>query len=848
MDAWKKWIGGQTFLAILFMVVTMVAGKTRIVRAAAGDVVADRVLGQPNCNSSAQNTVDPEAMSGLFAVAIDKSVVNTNRLYVADTSNNRVLGYSSISALVNGGPASIVIGQPDLFSSGTGTSATTLNGPKAVAVDKVGNLYVADTGNNRVLEYNKPFSSGKTAGLAANMVFGQGLDFTSSQCNFGSNVPAAETMCGPSGVAVDSKGNLFVADTNNNRVLAFKAPFNAATDADVVFGQGGSFFGNECNLGPSNTPPTAATLCAPNHVAVDASNNLYVADTNNNRVLKYNSPLINTTANLVFGQNGMFKIGACNQNGSAGGGTLCFPMGVALDGVGDVFIGDTSNNRVLMFKPSTSSMPTAKFAFGQTSLTATQCNTSGFGSPHSNASLCSPQGVAPDGASANLFIADTTNNRVVRWPYSTSTGPAKTANVVLGQADFAHKSSNTVDATGLSNPVATAIDKSVTLNRLWVVDSGNSRVLGYKSAATFATYAPADIVIGQPDFSSGACNQNSSPAANSLCNPLAAAVDASGNLYVADGGNNRVLMYPKPFSSGMKFNQAASVVFGQGGNFMMGTGVCPPFNLCSPPAPPAGTATQGGMCLPSGVAIDTRPGNGTLYVSDEMNNRVLVFKPPFGMKPLPKFVLGQSTFTGSYPNQQACVFVFPSANSLSGPDQIATDALGNLYVADTDNNRTLEYNTPSVSDAPANRVFGQLGNFTGQDCNLDSENPTIGAQTLCLAEGVAADTKTAPNIYIADTQNNRVLWYSTPLTSGTTAKLVIGQPDFFTNSRNFGGSAPSCKSLSGPLTPAVDSLGNLYVPDAGNNRVLEYDKPDPPPATPTPTPKRTPRPTPTPKK
>jgi hypothetical protein len=75
--------------------------------------------------------------------------------------------------------------------------------------------------------------------------------------------------------------------------------------------------------------------------------------------------------------------------------------------------------------------------------------------------------------------------------------------------------------------------------------------------------------------------------------------------------------------------------------------------------------------------------------------------------------------------------------------------------------------------------------------------------------------------------------------------MVIGQPSFLTSSCNFGGSTPSCKSLCGPLTPAVDSVGNLYVPDFGNNRVLEYDKPDPPVATPKPTPTRTPKPTPT---
>ncbi|HKD67790.1 MAG TPA: hypothetical protein VKB84_13175, partial [Candidatus Binataceae bacterium] len=117
----------------------------------------------------------------------------------------------------------------------------------------------------------------------------------------------------------------------------------------------------------------------------------------------------------------------------------------------------------------------------------------------------------------------------------------------------------------------------------------------------------------------------------------------------------------------------------------------------------------------------------------------------------------------------------------------------------------------------------------------------------CGAEGMAADISTTPDIYIADTQNNWVLWYQTPLTKGTTAFLVIGQPSFFTNACNFGAGAPNCKSLCSPLTPAVDSLGNLYVPDSGNNRVLEYDNPDPPPAKPTPTHTATARPTPTPK-
>lgn len=165
----------------------------------------------------------------------------------------------------------------------------------------------------------------------------------------------------------------------------------------------------------------------------------------------------------------------------------------------------------------------------------------------------------------------------------------------------------------------------------------------------------------------------------------------------------------------------------------------------------------------------------------------------------------------------------------------------------------LEYNAPAANGVAANRVFGQLGNFTGEDCNLDSDDVSVDADSLCTTLGVAADINTSPNIYIADTNNNRVLEYNTPLTSGTTAKMVFGQPDFFTSSCNFGSSAPSLKSLCGPLMAAVDNLENLYVADTGNNRVLEYDNPLDPPHTPTATPKRTPTltpkrtPTPTPK-
>ncbi len=109
-----------------------------------------------------------------------------------------------------------------------------------------------------------------------------------------------------------------------------------------------------------------------------------------------------------------------------------------------------------------------------------------------------------------------------------------TADLVLGQFDFAHNAPNLVDGFGLWMNLAggdyngdVAIDKSVSPNRLWVADTENNRVLGWSSLAAFSSHAPANIVIGQPDFTSNSCNEGGVSAA-SLCAPTGVAVDARG--------------------------------------------------------------------------------------------------------------------------------------------------------------------------------------------------------------------------------------------------------------------------------------------------------------------------------
>lgn len=493
------------------------------------DTTAVHVLGQVDFVHNAENLVDGRGLA-FPGIAIDASVF-PNRLYVADYGNNRVLAWNDVGSFADGASADLVIGQPDFISSAAnngGVSADSLNAPDAVAVDASGNLYVSDSGNNRALEYNTPFAACESfpcVGGGANLVFGQGGSFTSNIENKGG--VSANSLNHPNDMAVDASGNLYVADYYNNRVLEYNTPLSTDTTADAVFGQGGSFTSTAANNGGLS----ASSLSSPSGVAVDAGGNLYIADSGNNRVLEYNTPLAtDTMADKVFGQGGSFTSATAN-NGGLSANSLNVPSGLAVDAAGDLYVADTANNRVLEYNTPLSTDTTADMVFGQGgSFTSWNSNEGGVSAD----SLAQPFGVAVD-VSGNLYIADTFNHRVLEYdtPLSTDT----TADRELGQVDFLHNTENLVDRRGLGRPWMLAIDTSVTPNRLYVTDSDNNRILAWKDVTAIADGAPADLVIGQPDFFSNAPGVG----ADNLDLPFGVAVDAAGNLYVADSHNSRVL-------------------------------------------------------------------------------------------------------------------------------------------------------------------------------------------------------------------------------------------------------------------------------------------------------------------
>ncbi len=300
-------------------------------------------------------------------------------------------------------------------------------------------------------------------------------------------------------------------------------------------------------------------------------------------MLEYDAPFLDTAADLVFGQNGSFTANSCPATST---GSTCSPRGIEIDNSGNLYV--ATNSRVLVFEAPFGTITLASAVLGQPAGNFTQdtfFNNMGGGLATASG-LCTPSGMTADGAE-DIYIADTHNNRVLFYKQPLTNGT--TADLVLGQLDFTSR--NQADARSLNGPVAVAVDKSVLPNRVYVVDQGNNRVLGY-SSVQFANGASANLVIGQPNFvSTGTSN---------LREPSAAAVDPAGNLYVADTANNRVVEYDTPFAHGGK----PRLIF-------------PTRSPCSD--------RHVTTCGPLGVAVDEV---GRLFISDTGNDRVVEYNTP----------------------------------------------------------------------------------------------------------------------------------------------------------------------------------------------------------------------------
>ncbi|MGA3328041.1 MAG: choice-of-anchor D domain-containing protein [Terriglobia bacterium] len=586
-----------------------------------------------------------------------------------------------------------------------------LNQPYGVAVDRAGDVFIADTANNRVVEI--------PAGGGAQTTVGTGLSY-------------------PYGVAVDGAGDVFIADTRNNRVVEVPwtgTSYGTQTTLDVSVGGSG--------------------LNQPGGVAVDGAGDVFIADTHNSRVVEV--PAGCTSA-------------ACQTTVGIG---LNDPIGVAVDGAGDVFIADYGNNRVVEVPGGGGAQTTV------------------------GSGLTSPGGVAVDGA-GDVFIADTFNNRAVevQWPAvnfgsvnicpggQTTPAPcSQTLSLNYSVNDATTFASNptvltqgapNLDFTLSSNTCAGTITApgSCTVNVSFAPLAPGLRMGAVQLTDSSANLLVTTFVHGLSQgpaiaFGPGAqTTLNVSVGGSGLYYPYGVAVDEAGDVFIADQGNNRVVEVPA------------------GGG--------------------AQTTVGSGLSLPAGVAVD---GAGEVFIADTNHSRVV------------EVPAGCTTTTC-----QTTVNVSVGGIGLSGPTGIAVDGAGDVFIADTNHSRVVEVPagcTSAACQTTVNVSVGGRGLYYPWGVAVDGAGDVFiadmnhwrvvevpaggGAQTtvgsgLNSPYGVAVDG--AGDVFIADTYNNRVV----EVPAGGGAQTTVGSGLIF------------------PYGVAVDGAGDVFIVDTSNSRVVEVER------------------------
>ncbi len=467
------------------------------------------------------------------------------------------------------------------------------------------------------------------------------------------------------------------------------------------------------------------------------------------------------------------------------------PTGMVFDAAHHrLFVSDATNNRVLIYTLNTDNtlpdrMP--DYVLGQANFVSNSATVTQSG-------MSNPAGLAYDGVSNRLFVADNTNRRVLIFDVSSTTN-GQNAIHVLGQANFTSNVSTTTQS-GMNAPSALALDE--TGNRLFVGETNNRRVTVFDvTTTTIADGQNAIHVLGQANFTSSVVSNTQSGI--NIATGLAYD-SANSRLFVSQSGNNRVSIF-----------DVASITDGENAVSVLGqttfTGT-------------AAASTQAGMSAPRGLVYDNS--GERLFVAQSGNNRVTVYTVTTTVAngAAAINVLGQSTFTaGSATTTQA---------GLSGPQvALAYDSGNNmLYVPDSSNNRVMIFDVASITDGEnAVNVLGQsdgtsLSNpqplYTKAGTN-DSPN-RFGFSS---AYNVALDT-VHHRFFMADRGNNRVLVYN--LNNDNTfpdrvPDYVLGQSTFTSNA-----AAVTQSGMTAPSSLAYDSTRDwLFVGQDAAHRVTVYD-------------------------
>ena len=695
-------------------------------------------------------------------------------IYVTDTRDHRIRRIDSqgmITTFAGTGRRGFEVG-------GRPATEARLDHPEAVAVDRDGNVYVAESGNHRISRID---SAGVITPFAGTGERGYG----------GDGGPATEALLdAPAGIAVDSAGNVYVADTWNHRVRRVDRQGTITTLAGTgLWGYRGD-----------GTAATRAQLAYPASVAIDAAGNVYVADSWNHRIRRIDSSGVIST--LV----GTGEQGDGGDGGPAAVATLTFPSAVASDPSGNVYViaysYETFNQRVR--RVSRSGLIAAFAGSGEEGY-------GGDGGPAIDAQLAYPTGVAAD-ASGNVYVADGRNARVraieMGWQLSVPLGNSgesvplvvdvEAGGVLTLDGEPVVPGKRVEAGTGswysLSADEGVVVAEYVTERQLvWVGGravtltrqedgswwNGDQRAEnGYRYAVRGREYVLellegewglAEYVIDTFAGGNTAVTEGVAATAAGLARPWDIAADAAGNVYIAETDRPRIR---KVDGSGV-----ITTVVGTGEWGSTGDG---------------GPATEAALHRPRSLATD-RAGN--LFVADERDHRIRKIDRAG--------VITTVAGTGD------CCYSGDGGAATDAriryPQGVATDSRGNLYIAD---------GSTTVRKVASSGIITTIAGSYGEPGFSGDGGPAIEA-LLDRPIAVAADD--ANNVYIADLDNNRIRVIDPTGTITTFAG---------SGGRGFGGDGgPAVNALlDEPYGVAVDRIGNVFVADEGNRRVRKIDR------------------------
>ncbi|HWF08961.1 MAG TPA: hypothetical protein VG297_10890 [Bryobacteraceae bacterium] len=437
-------------------------------------------------------------------------------LYIADSDNWRVRRVSATGTITT------VAGNGTNAESGDGGSALSaaFSDVQSVVLDNSGNLYVADASNRRVRRITPAGIVTSAAGIGVEAFSGDG---------------AAATSAGlgrPVGLAFDGLGNLYIADSTNQRIRKIDTNGIIST----IAGNGVDAFSGDGGLA------TSASLGFPIAVAVDAANNVYVADGDNNRIRRI------TPGGIISTVAGNGQGGFSGDGGLATSASLNVPSGIAFDAAGNMYIADAGNNRVRKVD-STGTITTV--AGGATN------GFSGDNGPAAQALLDFPWALTTNGN--NVYIADRVNNRIRLISYP-ATPPTVSANGVVNAASFANGVSIAPGAivaifgSNLSNASAQATLTPLpkTLGQTSVTFNAEPAPLFYASSGQVNAQVPFDIAPGTAvvQVTRGGSVSTSQPVSVGNVSPGIFIVDQPNNIGAIIHSNGTVVSAAAPARSG----------------------------------------------------------------------------------------------------------------------------------------------------------------------------------------------------------------------------------------------------------------------------------------------------------